>query len=78
VRARRFVVRNGEVVEVGVTREGASDPMAGWDEHKAAHDQDPHNDESPVLARLKDAALERADRREWAHRRFGDESRFGE
>ena len=28
--------------------------------------------------RLRDAALERADRREWAHKRRGDEARWAE
>jgi hypothetical protein len=78
MRARRFVYRDGAVVEVGVRREGATDPMAGWDELKAAHDADPHNDDHPVLQQLRDSAFERAERREWAHRRFGDESRFRE
>jgi hypothetical protein len=78
MRARRFVYRDGAVIEVGIRREGATDPMAEWDAHKAAHDADPRNDENSAAQSLKNAALERAERREWAHRRFGDETRFRE
>lgn len=76
---RRFVYRDGAVVEVTARIERGSDPDRIWAEAKAAHDASPWGaDASKDTAGVIDAARDRADRREWAHRRFGDESRYRE
>lgn len=78
---RRFVYdpATGRVVEVpGPRAVRGRDPRAPFDEAKSELDARPWGDESPLCQRVIDEALERADRREYSHKRYGDEKRWTE
>jgi len=69
----------GAVIEVGIRRSDGSDPEGGYAAAKDALDRAPWGgDAGPLEQNIKNAALIKADRREWAHRRFGDASRYAE
>lgn len=72
---RRFVYdsRLGAVVELGQHIVQTTTPTAAYADALGQYKQ--HPDEATGLA-LRNAALERADRREQAHKRYGDEGRW--
>lgn len=74
---RRFVYdsRLGAVVELGQHNVQAVQPMAAYKDAEGQWKQ--RQDESTGLG-LRNAALERAERRQFAHKRYGDESRWTE
>jgi len=47
-------------------------------EYRETQKSSPERDREKAGRRLRDAALDRADRREWAHKRRGDERRWTE
>jgi hypothetical protein len=73
---RRFVFdpKSNAVVEVGLVRDTVA-PLAAYEDSLGSWKHRP--DEGTGLG-LRNAALERADRRVFAHRKLGSESRWAE
>lgn len=78
---RRYVydLELGAVVEAGMVRPGAPDPDERYLEtrknYEARNNTDPGERNATTL---RHATLERADRREFAHKKYGDERRWAE
>jgi len=77
---RRFVysLRLERVVELEQTVRPGLPPRAGYDRTLDEYRSKPLTDRETAGTRLREAALERADRRVYAHKRFGDEMRWTE
>jgi len=67
----------GAVVEVGVVRGPGLSPSDRYTDADGEY-QYQFNRAPGDGAALRTAALERADRREWAHKKFGTETRWAE
>jgi hypothetical protein len=74
---RRFVydAQLDAVVELGLVERPTAKP---GDRYADAHHGFKHAQDESAGRQLREAALERADRRVWAHGRFGDERRWRE
>lgn len=78
MRARRFVFDGEAVVEVGVSKSGV-DPRVQYAEDRKAYNHQQNTEASPEAGqRFREQTLARAERREWAHKRFGSERRWAE
>lgn len=77
---RRFVydARTDQVVEVGSVKESASAAARYADTYGEYQHQFDRNPSDRAAQQLREAALDRADRREFAQRRYGDEKRWSE
>ena len=73
IRPRRFIVRDGVVVEI----EAEPITPSGGELHDRAR-QEYNSDRQGKAATLRAATLERAERREFAHKAYGNESRWRE
>ncbi len=75
MKVRRFVFDSqlGAVVELGQHNVQTVTPGDRYAEAKAEHQRRPSEATGKPL---REAALDIAGRREWAHRRFGDERRW--
>jgi len=75
--ARRFVfdAQLGAVVELLGSRKST---VAAGDLYEGANADFKSSPDEATGARMREAALERADRRVWAHKRLGNEHRWRE